>query len=65
MKRKGYRKLLSVMLVCSMLVAMPSSETLAADIAAGYENTGADAAAEVTAETEENVMESDIGAEEK
>lgn len=65
MKMKGYRKLLSVMLICSMLVAMPSSEALAADIAAGYENTGADAAAEVTAETEENVVESDIGAEEQ
>ncbi len=51
---KGYRKLLSVMLVCSMLVAMPSSEAFAAD-----------AAAEVNAETEENVMESDIGTEEK
>lgn len=62
---KGYRKLLSVLLVCSMLVAMPSSETLAADIAAGYENTGADAAAEVPAETEENVMESDTGAKEQ
>ncbi len=62
---KGYRKLLSVMLVCSMLVAMPSSETLAADIAAGYENTGADAAAEVPAETEENAMESDTGAKEQ
>lgn len=64
MKRKGYRKLLSVMLACSILVAMPSSEALAADFVVGYENIGTDAA-EVPAETEENVMESDIGAEEK
>lgn len=60
-KAKGYRKLLSVMLACGMLVAMPSSEALAADIAAGYENTGADAAAEVTAETEDMASEGDGG----